>query len=215
MRRTKEEAAQTREAIIDAAEELFIERGYESTSLTDIANSAGITRGAVHWHFQNKEGLLKAIRERIELPLEQLTELLSSNDLVDPLEALADTIGSILHKYQSDIRLRQLTRLLLQYELNRENSESDEKSMEHHAREVVTEVLVRAQRKSPFPVHWTPESGALAFVGLVSGLLSEWVRGNTDYELVPQVENVVCSVLTTWGAELSGLPETSKKSVNE
>ena len=54
MRRTKSEAGKTRRRILDAALVLFDEKGYVATSLSDIAASAGITRGAVYWHFKNK-----------------------------------------------------------------------------------------------------------------------------------------------------------------
>jgi len=47
VRRTKEEAEQTRDQILDAAEILFFERGVAHTSLEQIARAAGVTRGAV------------------------------------------------------------------------------------------------------------------------------------------------------------------------
>ena len=67
MRRTKEEAAQTRAALLDAAEQLFAERGVSRTSLADIAAAAGVTRGAVYWHFRNKSELLDAINSEMLL----------------------------------------------------------------------------------------------------------------------------------------------------
>jgi TetR/AcrR family acrAB operon transcriptional repressor len=208
MRRTKEEAARTRKAIIDSAEKLFIEKGYEATSLQDIASSAGLTRGAVHWHFQNKQGILTAIRERIELPLEKLAELLAKNELSDPLGALADTISYILHEFQSDTRLKKLTKLLLKYELSRTDEQVSGLSMEQKARLIVTEVLTRANREGSLPENWKPETGALAFVGLVSGLITEWVREDTDFKLVPDAENVVRAFLAAWGAKLPTITES-------
>lgn len=64
MRRTKEEAAITRENILDAAEELFCEEGFEGASLARIGEAAGVKRGAVHFHFTNKTGLLVALADR-------------------------------------------------------------------------------------------------------------------------------------------------------
>ena len=63
MRRTKEEAEQTRQAILDAAEALFLTNGVARTSLEMIARECGVTRGAVYWHFQNKRALLDALAE--------------------------------------------------------------------------------------------------------------------------------------------------------
>jgi TetR/AcrR family acrAB operon transcriptional repressor len=80
MRRTKEEAEQTRRQLMDAGLKVFGERGYEAARLSDIAAEAGVTRGAVHWHFKNKQGLLFAILREMANPyVETATEVLNSN----------------------------------------------------------------------------------------------------------------------------------------
>ena len=63
MKRTAEEAAQTRAALLDAALEVFSQKGYSATRLQDIAAEAGVTRGAVYHHFKNKAGLFQALME--------------------------------------------------------------------------------------------------------------------------------------------------------
>ncbi len=57
MRRSREDAQKTKQSIIDVAKELFCKNGYDRTNLCDIADAAGVTRGAVYWHFQNKDEL--------------------------------------------------------------------------------------------------------------------------------------------------------------
>ncbi len=57
MRRTKEEAAQTRQALLDAALTVFSEQGYHPARLQDIADAAGVTRGAIYHHFGSKADL--------------------------------------------------------------------------------------------------------------------------------------------------------------
>lgn len=64
MRRTKEQAAETRQTILRVAAALFLDRDYETMSVQEIAEATGVTRGAVHWHFQNKQGQLFAIRDQ-------------------------------------------------------------------------------------------------------------------------------------------------------
>ncbi|WP_059728125.1 TetR family transcriptional regulator [Burkholderia ubonensis] len=61
VRKTKEAARMTREAILDASERLFDACGYGAASLEDIAEAAGVTRGAVYWHFKDKRDLLLAL----------------------------------------------------------------------------------------------------------------------------------------------------------
>ncbi len=56
----------TREDIILACLQLFARRGFHNTSISDIANGAGITKGAIYWHFENKEALFAAILEKMK-----------------------------------------------------------------------------------------------------------------------------------------------------
>ena len=60
-RRTKEEAAVTRELLLDAAERVFRERGVAGSTLAEVAAAAGVTRGAVYWHFHDKADLYAAM----------------------------------------------------------------------------------------------------------------------------------------------------------
>lgn len=53
-RKTKEEAQRTRDAILDAAESVFLARGISAATMADIADSAGVSRGAVYGHYANK-----------------------------------------------------------------------------------------------------------------------------------------------------------------
>ena len=71
VRRTKEEAQETRSQILDAAEQAFYERGVARTTLADIAGRAGVTRGAIYWHFSNKSDLLQALLDTLHEPLDK------------------------------------------------------------------------------------------------------------------------------------------------
>ena len=62
-RRTKEDALATRDALLDAAERVFGRRGVARTSLAQIAEEAGLTRGAVYWHFKDKADLFTAMMD--------------------------------------------------------------------------------------------------------------------------------------------------------
>ena len=73
-RRTKEEAEATRESVLRAALDLFSEKGYSRTTFSDIAKSIGMTRGAVYWHFENKEALLAAMIDYVHQYKEKLVE---------------------------------------------------------------------------------------------------------------------------------------------
>jgi TetR/AcrR family acrAB operon transcriptional repressor len=63
MRRTKEEAAITRQRLLEAALAVFSEKGYAAATLEEIAREADLTRGAIYWHFGDKAGLYNALLE--------------------------------------------------------------------------------------------------------------------------------------------------------
>jgi AcrR family transcriptional regulator len=68
-RRKPEEAAQTRQAIVASARQLFTERGFAGTATTDIVASAGVTRGALYHHFADKTDLFRAVFVDLEQEL--------------------------------------------------------------------------------------------------------------------------------------------------
>ncbi len=63
-RRMSEIGDESRTRILDAAETLFLEKGYDRTTLVDVGKLSGISYGSIPWHFQNKQGLLMAVAER-------------------------------------------------------------------------------------------------------------------------------------------------------
>ena len=68
MRRTKEESEKTREDLLNAAVRIFSEKGVARSTLDEIAKAAGVTRGAVYWHFENKTQIFEALHERLHRP---------------------------------------------------------------------------------------------------------------------------------------------------
>ena len=88
MRRTKEDAQQTRETLIDAAEQVFAERGVSRTSLQEIAKAAGMTRGAIYWHFKDKAELFNAMMERTTLPMQDTLKAIDTAHETQPLREL-------------------------------------------------------------------------------------------------------------------------------
>jgi TetR/AcrR family acrAB operon transcriptional repressor len=103
MRRTKEDAQHTREALLEAAEVLFAQRGVSRTSLQDIAKAAGVTRGAVYWHFKDKAELFNAMMDRTTLPMENAVKALDDTDQ-PPLDELRRSALDALHRIAHDPR---------------------------------------------------------------------------------------------------------------
>lgn len=72
MARPKEKTHKTAEHILQSAKSHFLQKGFEGTSINDIADEASIHKSLIYHHFRNKEGLWKAVKENI---LQQATPL--------------------------------------------------------------------------------------------------------------------------------------------
>ena len=104
VRKTKEEAQETRSAILDAAELVFKENGVSRTSLAEIATAAGVTRGAVYWHFKNKADLFDAMIQRVfGMMEEKLAELQCDTD-ANPVDSLGDLARHFVDRVANDPR---------------------------------------------------------------------------------------------------------------
>ena len=115
-RKTKTESAQTREAILDAAEAEMLARGVTHTSLERIARRADVTRGAIYWHFADKSALLAAMITRTKLPLRDLRRCLSDGIPgmdADPLRLLREMILHGLQRLASDEQHRRVCHIVL------------------------------------------------------------------------------------------------------
>jgi AcrR family transcriptional regulator len=82
-----DQAAATRQRLIDAAARLFAQGGYTASSVAAIGEAAGVSRGLVNFHFATKENLLRAVIEQLVAELEQ--QMFPPDPPADPLAALA------------------------------------------------------------------------------------------------------------------------------
>lgn len=92
-RKTKEEALVTRTQIIDAARRVFHTEGVNRSTLDKVAKAAGVTRGAVYWHFANKTDLFLAVKQTYMSEFEQLQALL--HEAVPPLDAITHYLQAL------------------------------------------------------------------------------------------------------------------------
>lgn len=112
-RSTKADAQRTRERILDMAEREFQRRGVSRTSLEQVARAAGVTRGAVYWHFRNKADLFNAMMNRVTLPLE--SEILRSGEraLDDPVAQIRSSFLAALRATVKDPQARRVFEIAL------------------------------------------------------------------------------------------------------
>lgn len=99
-RRTKEEAEQTRQAILLASLDLFCEKGYSKTTFDEIAKRINLTKGAVYWHFRNKPDLLIAIiREAITQSQGYMKQKVPNVSNLDDLKKYFTTLAELISQH--------------------------------------------------------------------------------------------------------------------
>lgn len=183
-RRTKEDALATRSALLDAAERLFESRGVARTSLHDIACEAGVTRGAVYWHFRDKADLFNAMMERAILPFEQSLPQDGQGGAVEQLRGL---VHAVLRRTAVDAHVQRVFTIATQkVEYAGELDGVRERRLRVRAQVVdrYATLFARAAARQQLAPGVAPPDAALALHALVSGLIDNWMLDRDAFDLL-------------------------------
>lgn len=178
-RKSKQEAQVTRETLLDTAESLFREKGVAGTSLDAIAHAAGVTRGAVYWHFKNKGDLFGALCERATTPMRAMLTTLEPDKGKDPLGTLKKETVMILTNVARDPQLQSVFEVLLL------RGDAGEELSEVIAREQKNGAECRARLECIFksaiacgqmPENLDARMAAVALSAYVCGIMRQWLQ---------------------------------------
>jgi len=187
-RKTKAEAAATREALLDAAEEVFLEKGVARTSLEQIARHAGMTRGAVYWHFKNKADLFQAMLNRVRIPFQELVEEIGDPSLADaPLEAIRLACVSGFARLERP-RYRRVHAILIHH--CEVFGDIDPLAMQNEMAEescgALRDYLESAARLGQLREDLSPELAARLLQSMLGGLFHDWLRNHEQFSILEQ-----------------------------
>ncbi len=193
-RRTKEDARATQARILDMAEIEFQQRGVSRTSLMDIARAAGVTRGAVYWHFRDKADLFNAMMNRVTLPLEQEINRSGDPSLLDPLAHVRESFLAAFRKTVADPQARRVFEIALHKVEYVEELQAVRDRRLNGLRSRVGHVergLRRAQRQGHLSSEVSPHVAALGLHSLVDGLIQNWMLDPDAFDLVKTGEQAI------------------------
>lgn len=180
VRKTKEDALATRDGILDAAAALFAEHGVSRTTLQHIATAAGVTRGAIYWHFEDKGAMFNAMMERAAMPLESAMALLDQPDSTDPLGDLREYAVCVFRLTVDDPKARRTFEIAtLKMEYTGEMTAVRERRAHNQAEWIRrTESRVRLGIKiGQIKPTVKPRAVALGMWALMDGLIRNWLIG--------------------------------------
>lgn len=93
--RIVKDADRTKKDILESAEKLFAQKGFDYTSTNDILKEVGIARGTLYYYFESKEAILDAVIEKMTKQLLDNARVIASDKSVPVLERLTKTIMSL------------------------------------------------------------------------------------------------------------------------
>ena len=185
-RRTKEEALATREQLLDAAEQVFRERGVGHASLAEVADAAGVTRGAIYHHFESKAELFQALMARAEMPIDTAFEDFENQDIADPLALFRQQGLQALDHLTSSRQIQNIFEILyLRCEYTDELASVAMQQVQDRfeclakCKAVLDQAVAKGQLPADTDTHLAAH-GAFAFV---SGLMRDWIEAPDTFDL--------------------------------
>ena len=194
VRRTKDEAQETRNRILDAAEHVFSERGVSRTSLEDIAQAAGVTRGAIYWHFKDKSDLFAAMVNRVTLPMEAMVARSSDESVEDPIASLKACAVNALKSTATNPQVQRVFDVVThkcEYLGEMAGVFGRISSIQKGCVDRSEQAIRNAIKRGQLPASVNPRLAAVGLDAMLYGLISNWLANPGYLPLERQAEAMI------------------------
>ncbi|MBA8274450.1 multidrug efflux transporter transcriptional repressor AcrR [Escherichia fergusonii] len=197
-RKTKQQALETRQHILDVALRLFSQQGVSSTSLAEIAKAAGVTRGAIYWHFKNKSDLFSEIWELSESSIGELELEYQAKFPDDPLSVLREILVYILEATVTEERRRLLMEIIFhKCEFVGEMAvvQQAQRNLCVESYDRIEQTLRHCITAKMLPEDLLTRRAAIIMRGYVSGLMESWLFAPQAFDLKKEARDYVAVLL--------------------
>jgi len=191
MRRTKEEAAITREQLLSKALTVFSRKGYATTTLQDIADEAEVTRGAIYWHFGGKAELYSTLISeyagRGNLIIQQ-----AASEGGTLLDILRRVFVRQLQAIEDDRELRLIMELhFFKTGLDPELEEGRQKQISASLEliQILAGIMAQAVEAGLLRSDLDPKTMASAYLAFQNGLIQLWLTAPGQFSLKASAES--------------------------
>ncbi|KFC00288.1 TetR family transcriptional repressor [Trabulsiella guamensis ATCC 49490] len=197
-RKTKADALKTRQLLIDAAIEQFAQHGVTNTTLSDIADAAGVTRGAVYWHFSNKTELFNDMWEQ-QVPLRDIIKNIRTEN-ENPLMDLREKFIFSLQYVAETPKQRALLQILYHKCEFTAEMISEEKIRDKVCcnRNALRESLSKCIRYGYLPSDINTDVIVIMLRGFFSGIIKNWLMEPGQCNLYQQAPVFVDNIMSTF-----------------
>ncbi len=197
-RKTREEAEKTRARILDAAFVVFTRKGFVRTTLNDIAEAAGVTRGAIYWHFRDKVELFNALSDEMDREAAVGPEDLPSEE-VTSLERIRDLALEYLSHFENNSRYAVFYEMLLYKTEHTQELEpvlNHERQKHRAIRDRLAVIFTKLKEKGKLRPDLDPSEAALALVAFIVGLVEVWLFDRTSFSLIQSAPRLLSRFLS-------------------
>ncbi|ASY71151.1 TetR family transcriptional regulator [Sinorhizobium fredii] len=185
MRRTKADAEETRRKILSAAERVFYKKGVSGTTLDEIASEAGVTRGAIYWHFANKTDLFLALYEAVPLPHEDMIAREIETEAFDTLAIVEEATVDWLDLLARDEQRQRILAIMLRCDYDDDMSTVliKQKVVDERHNAILEHAFARALERGQLQETWTPASAVRTLNWMMMGLCTDWLIFGRRFDL--------------------------------
>jgi AcrR family transcriptional regulator len=169
--------------ILTQAMRIFLEKGYHGTSIDDITHAAGVTKGALYWHFKSKEELLQKIVEDFE-----------KRFLNGLIQAVRNVRGNIQDKFEKYFRYnaafsyynRELcvsfTTLAAELVGAHHGTEPQFRRIYKKYQKFLSRLILQGKKEKIFKKEIDPDLGALTIIAFHDGILLRWFMNRNEID---------------------------------
>ncbi|MDR3105936.1 MAG: multidrug efflux transporter transcriptional repressor AcrR [Yokenella regensburgei] len=197
-RKTKQQALETRQHILDVALRLFSQQGVSSTSLAEIAKAAGVTRGAIYWHFKNKSDVFSEIWELSESSISDLETEYRAKFPGDPLSVLREILVYILEATVIEERRRLMMEIIFhKCEFVGEMAvvQQAQRSLCLQSYDRIEQTLVECINAQLLPANLLTRRSAILMRSYISGIMENWLFSPQSFDLKKEARDYVAILL--------------------
>lgn len=185
-RKTKKQAQETRQHILDTALRVFSEHGVSATSLSDIATAAGVTRGAIYWHFKNKAEIFDEIWALSESKISEFEIEYQTKFPDNPLRVMRELLIYMLRLTVSDTHWRSIMEIVFhkcEFVGEMLQSYNARKELYLSCYVDIEENLIKCIRVGMLPTDIHPRRAAIAMRAYFSGVMENWLFMPESFDL--------------------------------
>jgi len=189
LKRTKEEAEETRKNLINIALREFVKHGYDKITLENIAQKAGVTRGAIYWHFKNKSDLMESlIKQKDYESLEIMKNIFEAQDLT-PLAKLEDLVFGNFPDL-NDKEAKNYARIKLDLYMSY-IKHGDKRKIGITFVKYISSLIKELQQSGVFKKNIDADETAFTIFTLLGGLIMRFNIGSPGHKTMQSLRNVL------------------------